>query len=341
MWELQGFNSPYFLKWSGGKQPSDVPSWRELPNKRARGMRKGPKGPTRDNMTSGWTDSVFSPLSEKYRGAHQILKDQAPDPSKLTYLDQVALTPDVWTMYHSTMGKGFTQNAIDFRKTQVGFHVGTMMAAQERASAVAKAGSGFKALPPPLVKPKMPTPRYENERVFVQKFNKLLPMDDLGLWGTQEVLTNAIANADRIGEKALAKDLKDYFEAAKTAWTKETGVSADEVGLMGMFHRPEKHRGKIDLNDFMERPAVIENVRNILRKNGFDGILYENNVEAKGSLSVISITDGSLKLVAEAPDALGKPTGQFKPSSLYGLGAAVPVAAAARAASQGEVEDDS
>ena len=65
----------------------------------------------------------------------------------------------------------------------------------------------------------MPTPRYENERVFVQKFNKLLPMDDLGLWGTQEVLTNAIANADRIGEKALAKDLKDYFEAAKTDYS--------------------------------------------------------------------------------------------------------------------------
>jgi hypothetical protein len=87
----------------------------------------------------------------------------------------------------------------------------------------------------------------------------------------------------------------------------------------------------IDLHDSSGRSNLQldpQDIRDIYIKNGFDGVVYENMMEGRGELSFISIKDGTLKLVAEAPDALGKPTGKFDPSTLYTAGLSIPIAKA-------------
>ena len=326
LFKEQGYDSPYFQQWSGGRKPGTIPSRDILPMV----TRTGSKSGIVTKRRLDWESYAEGPINEKYADAYKLLREQAPNPDNLTYIDQVAYTPDVLHVFHSTRPAGFASNEIDYDAGNAfGLHSGGFRAAQERKFQTTKQpykpphgpsitaaeqlkSREMKLLPPPtgLDTGKI-TPSYDQERVFAKKFNKLLPMQDMKGWTPYDIATQTIKQADRLGEKKLSRDMREYL------------AHVEKKGYQDQHGNPMVH------------PF---GVRSVFQKNGFDGVVYENQVEAPGELSFISITDGTLKLVAEAPDALGKPTGRFGPSTLYTAGLSVPIAEALR--QQKEPQED-
>ena len=319
----KGYDSPYFQQWSGGRKPGSIPSSNLIPQRVRR------DGRVVERSLGDWRRPAEGPINEKYADAHELLMKQAPDPSKVTYIDQVAYTPDLIHVHHSTRPEGFSSRQIDYDiGNEFGLHSGTFQAAQERKFLVEnperqyavgdyeKTTEGLsplpdaKMLPPPLGLDTGKIKRsYDQERVFAKKYNKLLPLQDLAGWSPQAIAVQTIKEADRLGEKGLSRDMREYLE--------KVIKRQSDAG--------------IDLHDSSGRSNLQldpQDIRDIYIKNGFDGVVYENMMEGRGELSFISIKDGTLKLVAEAPDALGKPTGKFDPSTLYTAGLSIPIAKA-------------
>ena len=311
LWVEKGIESPHFKRWSGGIEPTQIPS-----------ESLTPKLSTGDN--AGWENYSREALNDKYADAYKRLLAQVPNPDNLKYIDQVAYTPDVLVVHHSTPGMRGTTIDYDAGRS-FGFHAGTTEAAQHREYRLARSSRAdelanpFEPKPPPHpIGQGRIQPSYDAERVFYFKYNKLLPLPDGYGWGAKSVLLDSIKSAERLNEKKFAADLKKYLDDAELR-VRNAGLDWDGSA-------------NLRLNEAVE----AQSVRDIYKKHGFDGVIYTNIAEDPGSLSIIAIDDSSLKLAADAPD-LGKVTGEFKPTGLYGAGAAVPAAAAVRSQREDEL----
>jgi len=311
LWVEKGIESPHFKRWSGGIEPTQIP-FESLT----------PKLSTGDN--AGWENYSREALNDKYADAYKRLLAQVPNPDNLKYIDQVAYTPDVLVVHHSTPGMRGTTIDYDAGRS-FGFHAGTTEAAQHREYRLARSSRAdelanpFEPKPPPHpIGQGRIQPSYDAERVFYFKYNKLLPLPDGYGWGAKSVLLDSIKSAERLNEKKFAADLKKYLDDAELR-VRNAGLDWDGSA-------------NLRLNEAVE----AQSVRDIYKKHGFDGVIYTNIAEDPGSLSIIAIDDSSLKLAADAPD-LGKVTGEFKPTGLYGAGAAVPAAAAVRSQREDEL----
>ena len=313
-WEEMGVDSPAFKSWSGGLKPSTLPSYSDA---------------RRLGATDVWRQyAIFSTAiledkdaqGKEYFEGYERLKGQKQG-SYVSIKEAIAYTPSVKVVYHST--PGIEGDDINFNsEDSFGFHAGTFKAAQDRRDATSDRYKSERPLkthdiPGETVKGSH-FQTYPAERVFFFKYDKLLPIMDIGgeKWTPMDILEYSIDSAERLREEAFVSDLKKYQERLRRK------SSAD---------------GNHGHNHYADR-VKFEDLRNLYEKHGFDGAIYSNAREDAGSLSIIAIRSGSLKLAADAPD-LGQVQGKFDPTGLYGVGVGAATLPAA-AALMGEDEEE-
>ena len=296
-WVEEGFASPYFQRWSGGKVPDELPR------------------PTQATEDIG---HIVNP-NPKDKAAELYYENLRQEKS-LEYLDPYTQGGALWQGHHFSpriVGSKMDPNM----SFDAGFHLGTESAAFQRREGLERKMAKWGGLDP--------TTEETLEAVFRPK-GKLVPVLD-GAFQDKDMLWFGFEHATRHGDAAAAEKIKQGILRLQL---EEKMALAEDPKLREYLGDSPKELidelGEKGAKPYIDRlEQRMDFMRETLKDSGYSGAIYINNVEDAGSISTIAFDPLDVKIVRKSR-ALGPVRGTFgtvDPRFAHGAGGAAGAAA--------------